>query len=47
MEARARQLGYTKPGEVPLRIKGLDVTPPAPIVHRDDGGFWDFLPNIF
>ena len=47
MESRARELGYIKAGEVPLRIKGLDVTPPAPVVHRDNGGFWDFLPNIF
>ena len=47
IEARARELGYTKPGEIPLRVTGLDLTPPAPVVNRHHGGFWDFLPNVF
>lgn len=47
IEARARELGYTKVGELPLRVTGLELTPPAPVVRRDSGGFWDFLPDIF
>ncbi len=47
IEARARELGYTKPDEIPLRVTGLELAPPAPVVRRDHGGFWDFLPNIF
>ena len=47
IEARARELGYTKLGELPLRVTGLELTPPAAVVRRDHGGFWDFLPDIF
>lgn len=47
IESRARELGFAKPGELPLRVTGLERTPPAPVVRRDDGGFWDFLPDVF
>ena len=47
IEARARELGYTKPDEIPLRVTGLDLTAPAPVLRRRHGGFWDFLPNVF
>ncbi len=47
IEARARELGYAKPGELPLRVTGLEPAPPAAVVRRDQGGFWDFLPDLF
>jgi cell division protein FtsB len=48
IEARARELGFTKPGELPLRVTDLDLTRPTPPPPaRNDGGFWDFLPDIF
>ena len=47
IEARARELGYTKLGELPLRVTGLEPAAPTPIVRRDAGGFWEFLPDIF
>lgn len=47
IEARARELGYTKLGEVPLRVTGLESAAPTPVVRRDTGGFWEFLPDIF
>lgn len=46
IEARARQLGYARPGEIPYRVSGLE-RPRTPPVHRDDGSFWDFLPDLF
>jgi cell division protein FtsB len=46
IEARARQLGYARPGEIPYRVSGLE-PPPQPAVHRDDSSFWDFLPDLF
>ncbi len=47
IEARARELGFARPGELPLRVTGLERTPPAPVVRRDERGFWDFLPDVF
>ncbi len=47
IEARARELGYAKPGEIPLRVTGLEHRRPAAVVRRDGGGFWDFLPDVF
>jgi cell division protein FtsB len=47
-EARARELGYAKPGEISLRVTGLELTPPAPAPRApNDGGFWGWLPAIF
>jgi len=36
LEARARQLGYMKPGEIPFRVIGLDAASGA-------GGIWDWI----
>jgi cell division protein FtsB len=47
VEARARELGYAKLGELPLRVTDLELTPPARVVRRPDDGFWDFLPDLF
>lgn len=47
IEARARELGYIKVGELPLRVTGLESAPRAAHVRRDPGGFWDFLPDVF
>lgn len=46
VEARARELGYVKLGEMPLRVTGLELQPPAPPARRDGGGFWDWLPDL-
>ena len=47
IEARARELGFTKPGEMALRVTGLDLAPPSRPVRRNDRSFWDFLPDVF
>lgn len=47
-EARARELGYAKPGEISLRVTGLELAPPTPTPRATDaGGFWGWLPAIF
>lgn len=47
-EARARELGYAKLGELPLRVTGLELASPAPAARpRGGGGFWEWLPDIF
>jgi cell division protein FtsB len=46
VEARARELGYVKLGEMPLRVTGLELRPPTPPAPRHDGGFWDWLPDL-
>lgn len=35
-EARARQLGYMKPGEIPFRVTGLDA-------ESGSGGIWEWI----
>ncbi len=45
IEARARQLGYTKQGETPYRVSGLE-RPKPPVARRDEGSFWDWLPDF-
>lgn len=46
-EARARELGYAKPGEIAVRVTGLELAPPAPAPRPRGGGFWEWLPDIF
>lgn len=46
VEARARELGYVKLGEMPLRVTGLEREPPKPAPRPDGGGFWDWLPDL-
>jgi cell division protein FtsB len=47
-EARARELGYVALGEMPIRVTGLELTPPAAPPRRTGGtGFWSWLPDIF
>lgn len=38
LEARARQLGYMKPGEIPFRVNGLDGA-------SGTSGIWDWIAN--
>jgi cell division protein FtsB len=45
--ARARELGYVMPGELPLRVTGLDAGPAPPAPAPAGGGFWDWLPDVF
>lgn len=47
IEARARELGYTKPGELAVRVTDLELARPTPAPRDSGGGFWDFLPDIF
>ena len=45
--ARARELGLVQPGEVPIRVTGLDkLTRPAPPQPARGGGFWSWLPAL-
>lgn len=47
-EARARELGYVEVGEMPIRVTGLELAPPAAAARRAGGaGFWGWLPDIF
>lgn len=47
-EARARELGYVEVGELPIRVTGLELAPPAaPPRRTGGGGFWSRLPDIF
>ncbi len=46
VEARARELGYVKPGELPLRVTGLDGLAPEPPAPRVEPGFWAWLPDL-
>jgi cell division protein FtsB len=46
-EARARELGFVKVGEKPIRVTGLELAPPAAAPRRTGGGFWSWLPGIF
>ncbi len=38
LEARARQLGYMKPGEIPFRVTGLESA-------SGTTGIWDWITN--
>jgi len=47
VEARARELGYVMPGEIPLRVTGLERAAKQEPAPSGGGGFWGWLPDVF